>query len=115
MLMRPNKAETNVYGYHCLGDMAVRMRKVPGWCSSHSRPRALVFYHVTDGDKRKREQLWGREWCSSVSFAFIYFCFVFVFLFLFCQKEQRYYRSEKIAHSYSFVGSYISPQIIVTQ
>ena len=78
-------------------------------------PRALVFYHVTDGDKRKREELWGREWCSSESLAFIYFCFVFVFLFLFCQKEQRYYRSEKIAQSYSFVGSYISPQIIVTQ
>ena len=28
MLMRPNKAETAVHGCHCLGDMAVRMRKV---------------------------------------------------------------------------------------
>ena len=28
MLMRPNKAETVVHGCHCLGDMAVRMRKV---------------------------------------------------------------------------------------
>ena len=28
MLMRPNKAETAVPGCHCLGDMAVRMRKV---------------------------------------------------------------------------------------
>ena len=27
-LMRPNKAETAVHGCHCLGDMAVRMRKV---------------------------------------------------------------------------------------
>ena len=26
--MRPNKAETAVHGCHCLGDMAVRMRKV---------------------------------------------------------------------------------------
>ena len=28
MLIRPNKAETAVHGCHCLGDMAVRMRKV---------------------------------------------------------------------------------------
>ena len=28
MLMRSNKAETAVHGYHCPGDMAVRMRKV---------------------------------------------------------------------------------------
>ena len=28
MLMRPNKAETAVHGCHCLGDTAVRMRKV---------------------------------------------------------------------------------------
>ena len=28
MLMRPNKASTAVHGCHCLGDMAVRMRKV---------------------------------------------------------------------------------------
>ena len=28
MLMRPNKAETAVHGGHCLGDMAVHMRKV---------------------------------------------------------------------------------------
>ena len=28
MLMRPNNAETAVHGCHCLGDMAVRMRKV---------------------------------------------------------------------------------------
>ena len=28
MLMRPNKAETAVHSCHCLGDMAVRMRKV---------------------------------------------------------------------------------------
>ena len=28
MLMRPNKAETAVHCCHCLGDMAVRMRKV---------------------------------------------------------------------------------------
>ena len=28
MLMRPNKAETAVHGCHCLGDMAVCMRKV---------------------------------------------------------------------------------------
>ena len=28
MLMRPNKAERAVHGCHCLGDMAVRMRKV---------------------------------------------------------------------------------------
>ena len=28
MLMRPNKTETAVNGCHCLGDMAVRMRKV---------------------------------------------------------------------------------------
>ena len=28
MLMRPKKAETAVHGCHCLGDMAVRMRKV---------------------------------------------------------------------------------------
>ena len=28
MLMRPNKAETAVYGCHCPGDMAVRMRKL---------------------------------------------------------------------------------------
>ena len=28
MLMRPNKAETVAHGYHCPGDMAVRMRKV---------------------------------------------------------------------------------------
>ena len=27
MLMRFNKAETAVHGYHCPGDMAVRMRK----------------------------------------------------------------------------------------
>ena len=26
--MRPNEAETAVHGYHCPGDMAVRMRKV---------------------------------------------------------------------------------------
>ena len=41
MLMRPNKAETAVHGCHCLGDMAVRMRKVlpgqtVGWCLSVS-------------------------------------------------------------------------------
>ena len=28
MLMSPNKDETTVYGCHCPGDMAVRMRKV---------------------------------------------------------------------------------------
>ena len=28
MLMRPNKAEAAAHGCHCLGDMAVRMRKV---------------------------------------------------------------------------------------
>ena len=28
MLMRPNKAKTAVHGCHCLGDMAVHMRKV---------------------------------------------------------------------------------------
>ena len=28
MLIRPNRAETAVHGCHCLGDMAVRMRKV---------------------------------------------------------------------------------------
>ena len=28
MLMSPNKDETAVHGCHCLGDMAVRMRKV---------------------------------------------------------------------------------------
>ena len=28
MLMRPNKTETAVHGYHCPDDMAVRMRKV---------------------------------------------------------------------------------------
>ena len=28
MLMSPNKSETAVHGCHCLGDMAVRMRKV---------------------------------------------------------------------------------------
>ena len=28
MLMKPNKAETSVHGYHCSGDIAVRMRKV---------------------------------------------------------------------------------------
>ena len=31
MLMNPNKGETAVHGYHCSGDMAVRMREVlPG-------------------------------------------------------------------------------------
>ena len=28
MLMSPNKGETAVYGCHCAGDMAVRMREV---------------------------------------------------------------------------------------
>ena len=28
VLMKPNKAETAVHGCHCMGDMAVRMRKV---------------------------------------------------------------------------------------
>ena len=28
MLMSPNKDETAVHGYHCSGDMAVRMREV---------------------------------------------------------------------------------------
>ena len=28
MLMRPNKAQTAVHGYHCPGDMAVHKRKV---------------------------------------------------------------------------------------
>ena len=28
MLMRTNKAKTAVHGYHCSGDMAMRMRKI---------------------------------------------------------------------------------------
>ena len=42
MLMRPNKAETAVHGSHCLGDMAVRMRKVLARPHSRSqRPRSF--------------------------------------------------------------------------
>ena len=51
-------------------------------------PRALVFYHVTDGDKRKREELWGREWCSSVSLAFIFFVLFLFFCFCFAKKNR---------------------------
>ena len=32
MLMRPNKAETAVHGFHCSGDISVRMLKVCVTC-----------------------------------------------------------------------------------
>ena len=44
MLTRPNKAETAVHGYHCPGDMAVRMREVlaRSWAFSSSEPTILL-------------------------------------------------------------------------
>ena len=52
MLTRPNKAETAVHGFHCPGDMAVRMRK--GWCSSVSLASIVVSTEVLRHTTRRK-------------------------------------------------------------
>ena len=45
MLMRPNKAETALHGYHCQSDMAVRMREL------YSRSVTIAFrWFITNDD-----------------------------------------------------------------
>ena len=46
MLMRPDKAEAAVHGYHCPGDMAVRMRKVLArpWVGVQVRHLLLLLF-----------------------------------------------------------------------
>ena len=44
MLMSPNKGKTAVHGCHCLGDMAVRMRKV--LAIPRSWQRVLQYYAI---------------------------------------------------------------------
>ena len=45
-LIRPDKSETVVHGYHCLGDMAARMREVLAKRWDGVRPSfASKFYH----------------------------------------------------------------------
>ena len=45
-LIRPDKSETVVHGYHCLGDMAARMREVLAKRWDGVRPSfAPKFYH----------------------------------------------------------------------
>ena len=75
MLMRPNKAETAVLGFHCPGDMAVGMRKVlarpwvKGWCSRVSLSFIVIdlnAYLISTKvmSARHRNASARKAWCS---------------------------------------------------
>ena len=48
MLMMTNKAKTALHGYHCLGDMAVRMRKVQArpWVGVRVCHLLSLLFHI---------------------------------------------------------------------